>query len=316
MRAFESARGCPRQTLRIVRYDARVMKTFRLGTLALPALGSALLISSCIADGDTTSAPPPSEAGAAGAHAPDGAGAGNTPEGGSAGASDEMAAGAAGRETTEGGGSGGASDRGGTGNAGSDPAHAGESGVTGGAAGAHDFGGQTGAGASGGVPGGGGEPASGEAGSGGREGIEPLALCLRLTSPTGDAFDVATLYWQATTGDCRISWVSRLYGPDEVQTFLNGLLRWNRAFWGCLGTEPPENFGLMYVEVPATSADTEILIDHYMDAAISTLELSPDEIDAMRRHLELLAKRVIERETDELSNATCVEGAGGDGGQP
>lgn len=291
------------------------MKTFRVGTLALPALGSALLISSCIADGDATSVATPSEAGAAGEHTANDAGAGNAPEGGSAGASDEIAAGAAGRETTARGGGGGASGRGGTGGGGSSPTHAGENGVTGGAAGAHDFGGQTGAGASGGVPGSGGEPASGEAGSGGSAGLEPLAICMRLTSPAADALYVNSLYWQATTHDCRISWVSRLY-RDEVDTFLNWFLRWSLAFWGCPGTEPPENFGLMYVEMPATSADTEILIDYYMDAAISTLEPSPDELDAMRRHLERLAQRVIERETDELSNSTCVDGAGGDGGQP
>jgi hypothetical protein len=291
-----------------------VMRHLRIATLT--ALGSALLISSCIADRDATGEPETIEA-SGGRIA---AGAGNVVEGGSSGAITEVAAGDGGRETTERGGSSGTNGTSGSGQGGSGSGRGGTGTSAGGAAGEHDLppGGQAGADASGGVAGEGVPPASG-AGHGG-SGVDapppPLTICLRLPNVTSNATDVAFDYWGATTGDCRISWVSRLYAPDEVQTFLNGLLRWNRALWGCLDSEPPENFGLMFVEVPITPADAEVLIGHYMDSAITRLGMSQNEIDEMRAYIDYLAKRVIEGDSDELSNSTCLEGTGGEGGEP
>jgi hypothetical protein len=53
-----------------------------------------------------------------------------------------------------------------------------------------------------------------------------------------------------------------------------------------------------------------------MEAAIPALELSPEEIDAMRAWLEHLAGRVITRRTDEFTDSHCDAGEGGDGGDP
>ena len=101
-----------------------------------------------------------------------------------------------------------------------------------------------------------------------------------------------------------------------MQTFLNRLLHWNRAFWGCLGTEPPETFGLLYTEVPITSKDAEVLIDIYMGIADTHLDLSSNEADVMLAGLSYLAERVIAGDSNELSNSSCADDTSDDGGEP
>jgi hypothetical protein len=133
-----------------------------------------------------------------------------------------------------------------------------------------------------------------------------LTICLRLPGFAANSFDVTQAYRAETTRDCRISWVTRLYlDVDDEATFLNRLLRWNIDLWGCSG-DPPDDFGLLYEEVPLTSADADALIEIYMQAAITELELSATEIDEMRAALEHLADRVVERETDEFTDSHCV----------
>lgn len=286
-----------------------VMRKFRIGTLT--AVGSALLISSCIADRDATGEPVTIEA----SGGRDAAGAGNVDEGGSSGAIADVAAGDGGRETLEPGGSSGttASGEGGRG--------AGRGGTgtsSGGAAGEHDHpGGQAGAAANGGVPGGG-EPSTGNAGHGGGGDAPPppLTICLRLPSPVLDAYNATDAYWETTTRDCRISWVSRVNGSD-LDAALNALWRWNLALWGCPnpGT-PPDDFALLFVEGQMTSKDAEVIIGHYMDDVITRLGMSQNEIDEMRNYIEYLARGVLASDADEFSNSTCIEGTGGDGGEP
>jgi hypothetical protein len=286
------------------------MRSFWLGSVAWPVFGSALLISSCIADGDSTLDPvrsAPADAGERGEGLGGDAGGGETPVGGGgfAGASDVTpgSGGSAGKAGK--GGSAGSSDSAGEG--GSSP----EGGAGGGQSGAPAGGttsGQGGDAATGGVANeGGASPSGGQGqGGGGSEGPPPLTICLRLPGFAADSFDVTQAYRAETTRDCRISWVTRLYlDVDDEATFLNRLIRWNIDLWGCSGN-PPDDFGLLYEEVALTSADADALIEIYMQAAITELELSAKEIDEMRAALEHLADRVVERETDEFTDSHCV----------
>lgn len=288
--------------------------------LALAVTLAGFLASSCIADGDTTQNSESGDVTAAGSVSGGSAGEGGESHGGAGGAFDEETAGAAGRAEAAKGGSGGGGAQ--------TPASGGSAGRGGGDsdAGKGGHGASGNAGDDGGADAGGSNPDSGgEAGSAGEAtggtgsvDVPPaLTVCDRLINPSENSFDVTQGYRAATTGDCRISWVTRLYlDEDQEHVFLNRLLRWNLELWGCGGVSPPKNFGLLYTEVPLTSADAEVLIELYMATAITLLEMSSDEIDAMRAMLDFLASRVIERETDELTDSHCPPGAGGAAGEP
>lgn len=296
------------------------------GTLALLATLTGFVASSCIADGNATQNP--ELAGAAAADSESGGSAAESSEsrGGAGGAFDEASSGAAGSTEPAKGGSGGSGGAqtpatgGSAARGGGEPAAAGEggNGASGNAAGGE--GGTTSTGAKGGSDDDGGEAGSAGGATGGSGSVDPppaLTVCDRLINPPENSFDVTQGYRAATTRDCRISWVTRLYlDQDREHVFLNRLLRWNLELWGCGGVSPPKNFGLLYTEVPLTSADAEVLIDLYMQTTITTLQMSSDEIDAMRAMLGFLANRVIERRTDELTDSHCPTGAGGAAGEP
>jgi hypothetical protein len=105
---------------------------------------------------------------------------------------------------------------------------------------------------------------------------------------------------------------------DQRDVFLNDLLRFNLALWGC--APAPTEFGLVYWDglpsnaPPITSADAEVLIEDYLTVATPILSLSPDEIDGLTATLRWLASEQVV-ESSDLSRSTCeLPGAGGAAG--
>ena len=296
----------------------------RPGTLCLVATLVGFVTSSCIGDGNSTTDPELVDTAGAGSNGNGAAGENGTAHGGAGGELTEDTAGAGGHgeaATAGHGASGGepGSSSGGSGARGGSDATAGEGG-SGATANAGGSAGTAGASTNGGGPDGGSEGGSGGEGTAGGANVDvppALTVCERLINPPDNSFDVTQGYRAATTRDCRISWVTRLYlDEDQEHVFLNQLLRWNLELWGCGGAPPPDSFGLLFREVPLTSADADALIELYLDTTSATLAMSSDEIDAMRAMLDYLAERVIERETDEFTDSHCSTGAGGEGGAP
>jgi hypothetical protein len=165
------------------------------------------------------------------------------------------------------------------------------------------------AGGVGGVPGaagaGGGGPPTGDG--------EQLELCARLSGVVDLADSVTRAYAKATNGDCAVKWViPRTQAP--LIAFRNELVIWSLDFWGCQGA-PVDTFALVY-DAPALSpGDVTLLVDHYMTAAQSQLDLSPGEFEEMQAALRRLATPLITGSSTEPSNPQClaVGGAGGNG---
>lgn len=279
--------------------------------------------SSCIGDGNSTQDPELFDTPRAGSDGNGSAGEKGAAQGGAGGELNEDSAGASGEGEAAKAGSGGSGGEppasGGDSARGGSSTTAGEGGI-GATANAGGSGGTSGTSTHGGGADDGGEVGTAGAASGGEGNVDAppaLTICERLINPPDNSFDVTQGYRAATTGDCRIAWVTRLYlDDDQEHVFLNQLLRWNLELWGCGGAPPPEDFGLLFREVPLTSTDAEALITLYMETTITTLAMSSDEIEAMRAMLDYLAKRVIERETDEFTDSHCATGAGGEAGAP
>jgi hypothetical protein len=145
---------------------------------------------------------------------------------------------------------------------------------------------------------------------------EPLAICARLQGASPRAFDVTRAYDHAVYADCRVSWVSDLYlEVDKRPDFLNTLLAWTMKLWGC-AAPAPDDFALIFERVPLTAGDAAALIDHYVEVATVSLELSPAEITEMRATLGYLARPLIADSSCELSKSRCIvdAGAGGSAG--
>lgn len=210
------------------------------------------------------------------------------------------------------GGAGGTGDVGGSGGSTSDAAGTTGSGTTGPAAG-----------------GSGGSSTSASTSAGGQGGGPPEAIdfCGRLSGTSTLAGRVALEYELLSSFDCRVWDVASLYLNVEARdVFLNDLIRFNLALWGC-ATAPTE-FGLVYWEAlspnapPITSADVDVLVEDYLAVATPILSLSRDEIEGLTSVMRWLAsERVLE--SSELSRSTCEQpgaggaaGAGGEGGSP
>jgi hypothetical protein len=142
-----------------------------------------------------------------------------------------------------------------------------------------------------------------------------LHICVRLDSPTKLSFEVTKLYELKVYDDCRINWVSGLYlAIDERVEFLNNLVAWNMALWGC-STPAPTDFRLIHVSTELTTADAALLVNHYLDAAQQKLSMGAAEISEMRSALEKLSAPLTIAST-KFSHPNCVNngGAGGSSG--
>ena len=163
--------------------------------------------------------------------------------------------------------------------------------------------------------------------SGGGEAGGPsefVDFCERLSGVSTLAGRVALEFDIFTQYDCRVWDIPSLYLYDNARdVFLNDLLQFNLALWGC--TPAPRQFGLVYWDglsasaPPLTTADAEVLIEDYLAVATPILSLSSDEIEGITATLiDLARERVIE--SDELSRSTCppggTAGAGGEAGGP
>jgi hypothetical protein len=108
-------------------------------------------------------------------------------------------------------------------------------------------------------------------------------------------------------------------GTYQRASFLNELLRFNLALWGC-ASKPPTTFSLIYEQGlledprPITSADARALIEDYLIVATRDLQLSPAEASAVEAKLLELSASVVTLESQDFSRSNCSEGAGGEGG--
>lgn len=166
----------------------------------------------------------------------------------------------------------------------------------------------------------------GEGGSGGATGpiSEQLALCERLTAVSDKEKKSRDAFEKLAFLDCRVTWIPDLYLHPVLlrHEWQNAMTAWNLRFWGCEGL-PVEDFQLVWQEPPLSRGDADILIDHYMQAAIEFLELSPKEQDEMRAALLRLSTVVVTSDSAEPSQPRCddpnaggaggMSGAGGDG---
>ncbi|HTQ03590.1 MAG TPA: hypothetical protein VMI54_07025 [Polyangiaceae bacterium] len=272
----------------------------------------------------------PGPAGGAGESDHDGGEAGVTLEhGGDAGAA--ALGGEAGAGATTGGST--PSDGGSSGRTNGKPAHGGSGGTSSTSSGGSDTsegganeGGTTGSGASGGsgaLAGGGGLGGSGGASGGSAGGggaSNQLSLCVRLSNATNLDLEVTNDYEKAFIADCNIYWVFYLYydaskNLNERDKFLNQMLAFNYALWGCAGSPAPTSFDLVYKPVPLSQADADALIDAYMGVATRDLSLSPGESADMRAALERLSEPLLmSPDPGGYSQSRC-NGEGGAGGQ-
>lgn len=159
---------------------------------------------------------------------------------------------------------------------------------------------------------------AGAAGAGGApEGssLEQLSFCARLDRLSIHSNNVVVYFDIAVYNDPCVDWVTTLHGTEHHSDFLNNLAVWNLRFWGCFA-EGVSNFGLIYEPAPLSQGDAELLIDHYLRAATTELQLSSAEDAEMRAALERLARTVVVDPSSLPSHVDCLSGAGGAGGAP
>lgn len=161
----------------------------------------------------------------------------------------------------------------------------------------------------------GGSPAGGAGGSAPLEPGRPVNLCPRLAQPIALADQVRADYTKAVWFDCRVARMLQDRSED-LFLFANEHVDWNLWFWGCRPTTAGSQFGLAFRAEALNRADTAVLIEHYLVAAISRLSLSASEITEVREELELLARdAIVDASASTFSMSNCVDtGAGGEGG--
>jgi hypothetical protein len=144
------------------------------------------------------------------------------------------------------------------------------------------------------------------------------SLCQRLVDPmrpndiTVLAESVDKEYVLRVYRDCNVSKMARTE-MDSLFEFYNDLLEFSLALWGCT-KDAPTQFGLRragFLEL--TSADAARLIDYYVGAATSLLQLDTNEASRMRADLTRLAGPAITRQAEDFALSMCAGDAGIDG---
>ena len=144
---------------------------------------------------------------------------------------------------------------------------------------------------------------------------EQLGVCLRLEDVTSSLRAVNKQFEGAVFDDCRVKWLVYEYLKANARDdYRNDLDAWSKGFWGCAGALPVLDFKLIYGTPPFSQADSDIVIEAYMTAAIDGLMLSSKEQTDMRAALERLATDVVTSDSSEPSQAACEDGSGGAGG--
>lgn len=153
----------------------------------------------------------------------------------------------------------------------------------------------------------------GEAGGGAGNDGEQLELCARLANGVQDADKATSYYSSALFSDCRVSWL--LPRGQGLATLVNQLKRFNYQFWGCPQTPPVYTFALVLGTPALSQGDADLLIDHYLAAAQSAVDLTVIERQTMQAALTRLSKPLIVDPSPEPSQPACeTGGAGGAGG--
>jgi hypothetical protein len=145
--------------------------------------------------------------------------------------------------------------------------------------------------------------------------LEELSLCDRLTQVAAKNLQTTKMFERAVYTDCRVDWLGHRYVDAMARDdYLNDLLTWNQKFWGCQQA-PVDDFLLVWGTPPISQGDAEIVIDHYVAAAIEQLGLTAKEEQEMREALERLSTLVVTSASLEPSEPSCVDANGGAGGQ-
>lgn len=142
-----------------------------------------------------------------------------------------------------------------------------------------------------------------------------LGICARLEKATDLAKLVMRSFETRLYMDCRSTWLAQLsYADGKRHEYLNELQKWNVRFWGC-NASPVDDFPLVYGSPPLSQGDADIVIEHYLAAALAELELTEKELCEMRVALERLAQATIASDSSEPSQPRCDDpGTGGAGG--
>lgn len=170
--------------------------------------------------------------------------------------------------------------------------------------GEYSRGGQGGAGTAG--------AAGGEAGAMADTRGEQLQLCVRLPQGANNADTVASKYVGAIYRDCRVDWLVPL--GQDLARLLNQLVSFSYNLWGCEKTAPVTQFGLVLGTPALSQGDVNVLIDHYLEVAQGTLDLSPLERQTLQAALVRLSKPLIVDPSLEPSKSACAASMGGAGG--
>lgn len=144
--------------------------------------------------------------------------------------------------------------------------------------------------------------------------LEELSVCDRLLRVPEKNLAQSDMFEREVYLDCRVKWLPRLYLDARARKeYLNALEDWNERFWGCLDL-PVDDFLLVWGTPAISQGDADIIIEHYMAAAIEQLQLSQKEEDEMRSALQRLATVLITSSSLEPSQPACVDPNGGAGG--
>jgi hypothetical protein len=141
------------------------------------------------------------------------------------------------------------------------------------------------------------------------------ALCVRLndlqhpTHLTQLTVSVTQEYLGRVAADCSVA--KLIPSIDEFPIFANDVLAFNVALWGCPGSSPPTDFGLIPDGIAdLTSSDLARLIQHYVDGSTLVLELTPAEAAQMQLDVMRLSVDVPAVESPEFSLSRCGEDGG------
>jgi len=144
--------------------------------------------------------------------------------------------------------------------------------------------------------------------------LEELSVCDRLLRVPEKNLAQSDMFERESYLDCRVKWLPRLYIDARARKdYLNALEDWNDRFWGCQDL-PVDDFLLVWGTPPLSQGDADIIIEHYMAAAIEQLQLTQKEEDEMRAALQRLATLVVTSSSLEPSQPDCVDPNGGAGG--
>lgn len=153
---------------------------------------------------------------------------------------------------------------------------------------------------------------AGAGGSGGADRGEQLSVCLRISQKTTKATLVAQDFVSGVAADCRVAWLAPV--GQSLAELLNQLVVFNYELWGCPDAEAVDTFGLVLGTPALSQGDVDVLIEQYLGAAQTRLDLSPLERMQMQAALERLSQRLDADPSSAPSRSACPADADGSAG--